>query len=338
MQEYTPSMAPIHHHQASPVLISTILSVPLIALLFASVVVQAQERKSIAASNDEVRRLALREAPAEFDWLGEEERYLFRDPVLRRELEEELLEMDDPGFQLAPHWDESGRLQRLARQNLPRSGAAPQTISQYLDGSPRPPAILDDFQVNENVGRGNHYDPDVATLSGGATIVVWQDHRNVDGDIYAQRYDSYGTAVGANFLVNDDATGSYQSQPSVAATTGGGFVIAWFDDRSGNADIYAQRYDGSGNAQGSNFLVNDDAGSSSQSVPSVAATTGGGFVIAWYDGRSGNPDIYAQRYNSYGTAVGSNFLVNDDEGSSSQYRPSVAATTGGGFVVAWDDG
>ena len=60
----------------------------------------------------------------------------------------------------------------------------------------------------------------------------------------------------------------------------------------------------------------------------------------WNDDRNGynNRDIYAQRYSSDGTALESNFKVNDDQGSSWQYYPSISADGSGNFIITWEDG
>lgn len=118
--------------------------------------------------------------------------------------------------------------------------------------------LVPDFEVNENVGRCDHYDPRIATASDGSYIVIWEDNRNGNSDIYAQRYNSSGTKVGANLLVNDDGGSSYQLYPSIAMDGSGNFVITWEDERNGNSDIYAQFYK-MGEKTGDNFkLSNDD--------------------------------------------------------------------------------
>ena len=67
------------------------------------------------------------------------------------------------------------------------------------------------------------------------------------------------------------------------------------------------------------------------------AASDSGFVISWYDFRSGSTwDIYAQRYNAAGDTMGGNFLVNDDGGTSHQYNTAVAANDSG-FIVTWQD-
>ncbi|MDQ7076632.1 MAG: hypothetical protein Q9M45_02110, partial [Robiginitomaculum sp.] len=146
------------------------------------------------------------------------------------------------------------------------------------------------------------------------------------------------------FLVNT-ITALDQQVPSVAALTGGGFVVAWEDlsltapDTSFNA-VRAQRYDANGVAQGSDFLVNTIT-SSSQFQPSVAALNDGGFVIAYGDNSQLTLDttqaaILATRFDAVGVRQGSEFLVNTTT-ASTQLTPSVAALSDGGFVIAWRD-
>ncbi|MFZ5515210.1 MAG: T9SS type A sorting domain-containing protein [Candidatus Zhuqueibacterota bacterium] len=193
------------------------------------------------------------------------------------------------------------------------------------------------FKVNDDTGGSGQYNPSIAMDGSGNFVIAWSDTRKGEWDIYAQRYDSSGSAQGTNFKVNDDTGGYYQIYPSIAMDGSGNFVIAWEDDRNGDWDIYAQRSNSSGSAQGTNFKVNDDTGSSYQGAPSIAIDGSGNFVIAWQDGRNGHYDIYAQRYNSSGSAQGTNFKVNDDTGSSSQYNPSIAMDGSGNFVIAWED-
>ncbi len=103
-----------------------------------------------------------------------------------------------------------------------------------------------------------------------------------------------------DFLVNDDVTGgSDQYDPSIAMDDNGNFVIVWEDWRNGNGDIYYQRYNSSGEAEGVSTKVNDEVSMASQwfhsSIsPSVAMDSSGNFIIVWEDGRNGKSDIYYQ--------------------------------------------
>src|SRR3989337_1497840 len=104
----------------------------------------------------------------------------------------------------------------------------------------------------------------------GRFVITWQDFRNGNYDIYAQRYSSLGVTLGSNFKVNGDAGTARQRYPSVAVNGSGSTVITWQDLRNGNYDIYAQRYDTSGGVNDSNFKVNDDPGSAAAFFPAVA--------------------------------------------------------------------
>ena len=110
-----------------------------------------------------------------------------------------------------------------------------------------------EFQVNTYTN--NHQsEPSVTSLIDGGFLLVWrsdgQDGNN--NGIYAQRYDANGNSLDGEFQVNT-YTGYYQEFPSTAALEDGGFVITWTSDNLGNGDsnIYAQRFDASGDPVGS---------------------------------------------------------------------------------------
>jgi hypothetical protein len=94
-------------------------------------------------------------------------------------------------------------------------------------------------------------------------------------------------------------------------------------------------YDNAGNPVGSEFQVNTYT-TSEQSFASAAMDTGGNFVISWqsYLQDGGDYGIYAQRYNSAGTLVGSEFQVSSYTIYDQRY-PSVAMNTNGNFVISW---
>lgn len=102
--------------------------------------------------------------------------------------------------------------------------------------------------------------------------------------------------------------------------------------------------DGIASAVIPDFQVNENAGpnGAQQRFPSISADSSGNFIMTWVDGRNGdwyNCDIYAQRYSSDGTALGTNFKVNDDQGIIDHYwsLPSISADDVGNFVITWSD-
>ena len=201
----------------------------------------------------------------------------------------------------------------------------------------RPVVIIDDFQVNDDTSNAHQNYPRIAVDGLGNFVIVWGDGRNDEKDIYAQRYDSNGVALGDNFRVNDDASGLSQLTPDVAMDYAGNFVIAWDDRRNGGWDIYAQRYNPGGEPQGENFKVDDDTVGALQFYPSISVDYTGNFVIAWDDYRNPDSDIYAQRYNSSGEPQGENFRVNDDSPASAQGQSDVCIDSIGNFVITWMD-
>ncbi len=176
----------------------------------------------------------------------------------------------------------------------------------------------------------------VAMSASGSFVVVWQDKRGGDFDIYAQRFDSLGNSLGNNFKINDDTSGSYQGFPEVDSDKKGNFVVVWEDTRESYYDIYAQFYNWSGEGVGPNFRVNDDPGSCYQGHSDVAMNGTGSFIIVWEDRRNGDSDVYAQRYDSDAQPEGGNYRVNSEAGSFGQKEPSVT-TDGQTIFFVWQD-
>lgn len=182
------------------------------------------------------------------------------------------------------------------------------------------------------------WSPALACGRGGEFVVCWDDRRRGGQyDVYAQRYDASGSPAGANFRINDDAGTGDQYGGSVAKNRYGEFIVTWSDKRSGPEDIYARLYQSDGTPQGSSFRVNDDAGATVQVAADVAALPDGGYALVWIDARSGNYDIYYQRFGRNGAPIGVNRRLNDDDASSQQRVSSIAMETGGRICVAWED-
>ena len=111
-------------------------------------------------------------------------------------------------------------------------------------------------------------------------------------------------------------------------------TVAWTSngqDGSG-LGIYAQRYDTTGAKAGAEFKVNKTT-AGNQSNPAITGLTGGGFVVAWQGPDANGLGVYMQRYDSKGTAAGTELRVNSVT-TNDQSLPSIAALDNGGFVIA----
>jgi len=199
-------------------------------------------------------------------------------------------------------------------------------------------AVGSEIVVASESGSGNDCDdPDVAGLTNGNFVVVWEESgEDGSGDgIYGQLYDSDGNTVGSEFRANT-STASDQHDPKITALEGGGFVVTW-EDESGTDHIDAQIYDADGNTVGSEFQVNTDT-STGKSVPMIEALSGGGFVAVWEStgGQDGNDyGVFGQIYDASGNTVGSEIQINTGT-DNNQENADITALSDGGFVVVWE--
>ena len=169
-------------------------------------------------------------------------------------------------------------------------------------------------------------------------VVVWRSN-NQDGSgsgIYGQRFDANGSNAGSEFLVNT-ATSSDQISPEITALSGGGFVVvwsSWWGDNDYNS-VQGQVFDDAGLPVGSEFRVNTET-QNNQHQSQIASLSNGGFVVVWTsDGQDGSGSgIYGQRFDSTGSAVGSEFLINTTIENDQSYA-QVIGLTGGGFIAVW---
>jgi hypothetical protein len=175
--------------------------------------------------------------------------------------------------------------------------------------------------------------PRVSCDAAGNFVVVWEG----SSDILAQRYDSIGVPLGSEFRVNTETSGSRQN-PAAASDSSGNFVVVWDGKGSGDSQgVFAQRYDSTGAALGTEFRVNTTT-AASQERPAVSCDAAGDCVVVW-DGKGGADrfGIFAQRYDSTGAAVGTEFQVNSFS-DSGQRNAGVCSDAAGDFVVVWQSG
>jgi RTX calcium-binding nonapeptide repeat (4 copies) len=178
----------------------------------------------------------------------------------------------------------------------------------------------------------------ITALANGGFVVSWSssDQDGSNYGVYAQRYNDNGAAIGSEFRVNT-YTSNIQYWSSSAALADGGFVVSWTSEaQDGEYEgIYAQRYNASGVAIGSEFRVNTYV-TNTQTDSCVTGLADGGFVVSWTSiGQDGsNGGIYAQRYNSSGVEQGGEFRINSYV-SGTQNQSRIAALADGGFLVSW---
>ncbi|MGB2868663.1 MAG: T9SS type A sorting domain-containing protein [Bacteroidota bacterium] len=183
----------------------------------------------------------------------------------------------------------------------------------------------------------NSQDGESLTSDGsGGAIIVWQDFRSSNNDIYAQRINSAGTVQWNPDGVAISTLANSQTSPKIVSDGSGGAIMVWFSA----GDIYAQRINSSGVVQwtANGVVICDDA--STQSSPQLVPDGAGGAIISWIDGRTNGTtglDIYAQRINSSGSVQWTANGVVVCNATGNQTPQSMISDDSSGALIAWQD-
>jgi hypothetical protein len=146
--------------------------------------------------------------------------------------------------------------------------------------------------------------PSISMSRQGQFVVTWDGDPELArlDDIHARMYDSNGTAIGEQFIVNTTIEGPQQN-PEVAINHRGRFIIVWdikIDPDINEREIFAQRYDGTGRPLGQEFQVNTYI-EGDQKRPAVAMIEGSKFITAWQS--------YGQDGSGYGVFAWTGYMV-----------------------------
>jgi len=201
------------------------------------------------------------------------------------------------------------------------------------------------------VGTADRKYPKIIDDGQGYIIVTWQDQRNGNYDIYAQRrdintsslhpsWDFYGSTV--------TIAGSDQVEPQIVSDGSGGAIITWTDYRQTTTepDIYAQRISSTGTPvagwtpDGVPICTKDEPQSNPVIVNNLVAGSIEGAIIMWEDMRD-DPmgDIYAEGVDSDDPPVLDEEDIFIAGGLGPQLFPRlVSDNQGGGIGTSIDNG
>ncbi len=198
--------------------------------------------------------------------------------------------------------------------------------------------------------------PKIASDGAGGAIVVWQDYRNGNGDVYAQRIDSTGTPLWQANGKPVSLAADTQFDPVLAPDGSGGAIVAWVDRRTASWAIWAQRLDSGGNPlwAENGIMVAPQISDGPNIVPDGA----GGAIVAWQDFRNlplnpsgitylNRADIYAARLDGTGKNLWKLYgvpVVSGLTAAPSTYMPgwlpdqvTMTSDGQGGVFVVWHD-
>jgi hypothetical protein len=191
----------------------------------------------------------------------------------------------------------------------------------------------------------------------GNYIITWQDNRNGNWDIYAQKINSQGSALWAINGIAVCIVSTNQVSPSLVSDGAGGAIIAWQDWRNSyslntnEADIYVQRIDSNGNPLWSLSGVAICTASWMQDAQVLVTDENHGAIIVWQDYREpftvpvepwpvnydANPNVYAQRISNNGNPLWVNngiYLTSNNADVAVQNVPQIFADGNGGAFIS----
>nr|MBA2320014.1 hypothetical protein [Deltaproteobacteria bacterium] len=194
--------------------------------------------------------------------------------------------------------------------------------------------------------------PRIAAQSDGTVLVVWEDSRSGELDIYVNRSVNRGGVFGIDVRLDEgDVPGAFNSFTPQIAADGDNVYVVWFDARNaqedeGPRDIYAN-YSANGGlewlgtAQPVEDLSVSAPGFFNSRFP-VVAVNGNEAIVAWEDSRNQGYDIFARRLVS-GTPEGPETRL--DGGNAGTPSPpglanslgTIMAAAGSNVVVLWSD-
>ena len=219
------------------------------------------------------------------------------------------------------------------RRSSSEGGSPKDVVGWQADGVPVCTAV------------GDQQYPVIVPEQKGGGIIIWQDYRAGNWDLYAQRVDSAGNAC---WTINGIAiaTGSQDQRAPKAISDMRGGAIVVYNRMDGSIwyDIWAQRVDSMGNpCWGANGMDVSNLSNTQYLQMNYQITTdsSGGSYITWGNrdtvAEPTNDDVYAQYIDSSGNYVWNNAGIAVAGGSATQGTPYIV-TSENSAVIAYLEG
>jgi hypothetical protein len=178
----------------------------------------------------------------------------------------------------------------------------------------------------------------IADVGGGNAIIVWEDHRNGDADIYAQKIDSSGNILWAANGVPVCMKALHQKNPKVVSDNAGGAIIVWEDSLNNFWDVYVQRINSAGTQMWASGGLSVCVAGNTQINPKIETDGLGGAIIVWQDKRNNTDyDIYAQRVDVSGAIQWTVNGVAICTAVNTQSNPRIEPDGSNGAIIGWID-
>ncbi len=197
--------------------------------------------------------------------------------------------------------------------------------------SPLGAQIGNPIQLNTFRSVDDEGNPDIAALSDGGFVVVYEDVDASGTSLIWEVFDASGSLERRGLLEDDPAGADVVTDPRVAVFDDDSFVVTYTRSVGANSELRARVVSDTG-VVGSEFNIR--SGGNEPRDASVAVLSNGNFVSVYVEDDGGDAKL------EYGifTAAGANVTTNNivSVGGSNE-APEVAALAGGGFAMVWAD-
>ncbi len=175
----------------------------------------------------------------------------------------------------------------------------------------------------------------------GGAIVVWEDWRSGNQDIYAQKLSTDGEILwkqNGNAVFHGEGD---QYDPAIISDNAGGAIVVWWDISTPDWNIYAQKINSNGKTvwDAPNPVCTAQG---NQGAPTMVSDENGGAYCVWADYRN-DPNIFttAQLFAQHLAADGTHLWKKDGiqicELNVNQQQQTCVGDGKGGFIVVWWD-
>lgn len=170
-------------------------------------------------------------------------------------------------------------------------------------------------------------------------LVVWADGRagGIYFDLYGQFLTGDGAPVGDNFVIRDEAA-AILNYPDVAYDSDHQrYIVVWYDMTE--VDVEGKLLNSDGSDYGSAFNVADGASGDIRAYPSaVYHPYLDEYLVVYQGGASGDYQVYGRRVDATGAVGTTEYAVSTAAGDQTDPDVSVDPSTGGDFLIVWEDG
>jgi hypothetical protein len=174
-------------------------------------------------------------------------------------------------------------------------------------------------------GNWDHYSPAIVAHGNGA-LAIWSGQSTGNYDLYAAEIPASGSPSKPARLTSAPFS---DFNARAVSDAHGNVTVVWQSFRSGNADIYAKRLNGSNWGPETRISTSD----ANDWDPAVALDPKGVAWISWDSYQAGNYDVYLRSFD--GKQLGNVIPITTEP--TAQFHSSVAVDSNGRVWVAWDE-